>query len=616
MYDKEVKELDNEPKIDSSLGGSSVADGEKDEKQQASHTYSSQANDSTLKKPKTGMVVRRRRRRNDKNVSQQIPELDPFLLNKVVHESGLPVAYSFEIPKTVRRIVELRARHVALQMPEGLLMYATVLADVLQRLSQSLEAVAYSIKGESQTSSVAKTEKPAESAAGILAGRKEVKQGSKQDTEPFERKSNVNESGGSNESSTARNHSNEVTADCGRCAEQVSVLGDVTYGACCVGDLDAQALGADLLVHYGHSCLVPMQHTVIPCLYVFVEIQIDIPHLVESLHATLEQNQAQQLLQSTSTEGAHAAPEDNVRETKWIIYLLGTIQFRHCFTEVQGLLRAKGYDHVLIPQVKPLSPGEVLGCTSPKLALPPEVRNQSSDTETCSVNFKSVCCFVADGRFHLESTMISNPHVHVYYRYDPYSKVLTTESYAHEEMKSLRWQAIQRAKEALVRGNPSSPTTFGILLGTLGRQGNPAIVQRIRQTLSMQRRDGSTPECSIKSETHASRPVCRSFVLLLSEITPAKLALLDTKVHVWVQVACPRLSVDWGHYLAQNQKPVLTPYELMVALEETSWQEVYPMDYYAQTGGPWSNYHGENHKRQLDALGETKTWAAGEKTNT
>lgn len=33
------------------------------------------------------------------------------------------------------------------------------------------------------------------------------------------------------------------------------IMGDVTYGACCVDDYTAKALGADLMVHYGHSCL-------------------------------------------------------------------------------------------------------------------------------------------------------------------------------------------------------------------------------------------------------------------------------------------------------------------------------------------------------------------------
>ena len=61
------------------------------------------------------------------------------------------------------------------------------------------------------------------------------------------------------------------------------VLGDVTYGACCVDDLSAGALGAQLLVHYGHSCLVPVGETTVPCMYVFVDIKVDVPHLVETV---------------------------------------------------------------------------------------------------------------------------------------------------------------------------------------------------------------------------------------------------------------------------------------------------------------------------------------------
>ena len=36
------------------------------------------------------------------------------------------------------------------------------------------------------------------------------------------------------------------------------IMADVTYGACCVDDFSARALGCELLVHYGHSCLVPI----------------------------------------------------------------------------------------------------------------------------------------------------------------------------------------------------------------------------------------------------------------------------------------------------------------------------------------------------------------------
>ncbi len=48
----------------------------------------------------------------------------------------------------------------------------------------------------------------------------------------------------------------------------------------------AGAMGCDFLVHYGHSCLVPVDVTSIPCLYVFVDIAIDIEHLVGSVKLT------------------------------------------------------------------------------------------------------------------------------------------------------------------------------------------------------------------------------------------------------------------------------------------------------------------------------------------
>ncbi len=52
--------------------------------------------------------------------------------------------------------------------------------------------------------------------------------------------------------------------------------------------------------------------------------------------------------------------------------------------------------------------------------------------------------------------------------------------------------------------------------------------------------------------------------MLLSEVTPAKLALLAGP-GAWVQVACPRLSIDWGEGFAL---PTLTPFEALVALGE------------------------------------------------
>lgn len=56
---------------------------------------------------------------------------------------------------------------------------------------------------------------------------------------------------------------------------------------------------------------------------------------------------------------------------------------------------APGYQ-VTIPQTKPLSPGEILGCTAPSV---PDV---------------DMLVYLGDGRFHLEAAMIANPSLKAY----------------------------------------------------------------------------------------------------------------------------------------------------------------------------------------------------------
>lgn len=54
------------------------------------------------------------------------------------------------------------------------------------------------------------------------------------------------------------------------------------------------------------------------------------------------------------------------------------------------------------------------------------------------------------------------------HRYDPYSKVFSREYYDHEAMRANRLHAIETARSA---------QRWGLILGTLGRQGNPKILE-------------------------------------------------------------------------------------------------------------------------------------------
>lgn len=290
------------------------------------------------------------------------------------------------------------------------------------------------------------------------------------------------------------------------------IMGDVTYGACCIDDYTARAMGCDLLVHYAHSCLIPVDVTKIKTLYVFVDISIDTSHLL----ATLERN---------------FSPGKTIA-------MVGTIQFNATIHGVRSALEKAGFK-VIVPQIAPLSKGEILGCTSPNLS-------------TYTDSPVDLILYLGDGRFHLESIMIHNPEIPAY-RYDPYSRKLTHETYGHGEMQDLRRDAIRTAKRA---------RKWGLILGSLGRQGNPHTMALIEAKL---------------------KQMGIPFVnLLLSEIFPGKLALMND-VECWVQVACPRLSIDWGYAFP---RPLLTPYEALVALEEKEdWGKgAYPMDYYGKEG--------------------------------
>ena len=187
--------------------------------------------------------------------------------------------------------------------------------------------------------------------------------------------------------------------------------------------------------------------------------------------------------------------------------------------------------------------------------------------------------------------MIANPSVPAF-RYDPYSKKLTRERYNHSEMRSVRNEAVRAARRSIdalaassdahdglacaSQSEESYPPLWGVVLGTLGRQGSFKQLRAITHQLS------------------SSRTPIPHMPILLSELSPAKLALFNPHISTFVQTSCPRLSIDWGYAF---DKPLLSPYETAVAVgkvvgwveetEDGKKENIYPMDFYA-AGTPWA----------------------------
>jgi 2-(3-amino-3-carboxypropyl)histidine synthase len=69
--------------------------------------------------------------------------------------------------------------------------------------------------------------------------------------------------------------------------------------------------------------------------------------------------------------------------------------------------------------------------------------------------------------------MIANPSVPAF-RFDPYDKKFTRETYEHKEMRSVRGDAVKAARKGL---EATGSGGWAVVLGTLGRQGSLSVLQ-------------------------------------------------------------------------------------------------------------------------------------------
>jgi 2-(3-amino-3-carboxypropyl)histidine synthase len=311
----------------------------------------------------------------------------------------------------------------------------------------------------------------------------------------------------------------DILTTFGKC--ETIILGDITYGACCIDDIDCQFLDCDLLIHYCHSCLVPSTKCLVEILYVFVEINIDINHLVKTIEYNFDNSN--------------------------YLYLLSSIQFNSSLFLLKRKLIEKGYDKnkLIIPQCKPRVQGEVLGCTSPIL-------NKKNEN--------NYVIFICDGRFHMESVMIQNP-LFKYYQYNPFNHRFTIEEYDYKLMKNIRYKQMEIFKNI---------NYIGIIFGTLGRQGNPSILKRL---------------CSLLNKNNK-----KYIIIMINEITQNKIINYN-KCECFIQLACPRLSIDWSD---QFTKPMLTPYEIYLILDPKKYKnDIYEMNNYSNETGEWGHFFKE-----------------------
>ena len=190
------------------------------------------------------------------------------------------------------------------------------------------------------------------------------------------------------------------------------VSADPCYGACDLATADAENLGVDLVIHYGHSKLVKCER--FPTIYVEARATLSVPSVVEKALPMLE---------------------------KWRkIGLATTVQHVQTLDEVREILTRQGKIVVIGDTGRLSYPGQVIGCDYSNAV------SIAKDVEAF--------LFVGGGQFHALGVALSTSKPTVVA--DPYDDTAVSVDKHAETILKQRWAHIQEAKKA---------KTFAVLVG-------------------------------------------------------------------------------------------------------------------------------------------------------
>lgn len=308
------------------------------------------------------------------------------------------------------------------------------------------------------------------------------------------------------------------------------ILGDTSYGSCCVDEVAAEHVGSDCIVHYGRTCLSPSIR--LPLMYVFGRKPIDLQLCTLSFRERFPDPQSHVvILYDVTYSHVIDALVQSLKESYHNV-VASTLVMDHCHSERQ-------IQH---------SPTES-ECNGPELGEDSRVV-QKFGRRFCLKEGLSVEDY---SMFYIgqEGTTLTNFMMTwtrcPFSSFDPVTSTGRAESVNINKALMKRYYAIERAKDANV---------VGILVGTLGVASYLAIIDRLKETI---RRAGK-----------------KSYMFAMGKLNVAKLANF-LEIDIYVLVACPENSLlDSSEFY----RPVVTPFEMEVACNSNrEWTGEYVTDF-------------------------------------
>ncbi len=316
---------------------------------------------------------------------------------------------------------------------------------------------------------------------------------------------------------------------------KVILAADPCYGACDLVHDKMRSMGVELVAHMGHSQMnidSGMPTHFIPVTYDGdPELAPAIPFLERHraiAQSRLDSSDEEEELDEVAAQQRFLDAVGRVAPlTGTKLGLVGSIQHLHLLPDFKERLEKAGFEvEIPVGGDRLTFPGQVLGC------------NYSGDASSIGHYL-----FLGSGDFHPIGLVLhtGKPLAML----DPYTGDAT-------EMSFERIERILRQRFGLIMA-VGEAKTFGILIGEKPGQMRRNLALRMKRLLEEHGRKG--------------------YLLALDHIGPD---LIDFyPVDAFVNTACPRIAIDDS---VKYAKPLITPYELEVALGEKEWQSGYQFD--------------------------------------
>ncbi|KAJ1822329.1 Diphthamide biosynthesis protein 2 [Coemansia sp. RSA 2599] len=343
------------------------------------------------------------------------------------------------------------------------------------------------------------------------------------------------------------------------------ILADTSFGSCCVDEVAAEHYSADIVVHYGRTCLSLTSR--VPVFYVFGQDPVDLDDLVA------------QCMQFVGNER---------------VLVMYDVMYEYCAQDVGRRLRDAGVDDVVVSTIavsgrlfRPKAgagakrtcssagpaTGESSGCcggcsgagaghgdgqighadadarsgsiTSDDDELISAGRSWAPSDDALSIG-DYVILYIGGESLTLTNIMMTQRSKAVV-SYDPRQRHVREETAKANRHLNRRYFAVQKARDADV---------IGIVVGTLAATRYMRVVERLKQ---------------MARNAHK-----KFYLFVVGKLSMNKLANF-AEIEAFVLVACPENSlVDSKDF----DRPVVTPYEMMLALSRSrEWSGNYVTDF-------------------------------------